>query len=126
MKRWKAVLGIIFIFILGAIAGGIISSAVIRQCRPWGKPPSREEVVRKLSRKLGLNAGQRAQVEVIVNDAHNQMREMRREDQPKIDSILTDAQTKIRTALRPDQERKFDKLVAKWKEKRKVMQEGNK
>ncbi len=125
MKRWKAVLGIIFIFILGAIAGGIISSAVIRQCRPWGRPPSREEVVRKLSRKLDLDAGQRAQVEVIVNDAHNQMREMRREDQPKIESILTGAQAKIRAVLRPDQEQKFYRLVAKWKERREKSEKGN-
>ncbi len=125
MKRWKAVLGIIFIFILGAIAGGIISTAVMRQCRPWGRPPSREEVVRKLSRKLDLDAGQRAQVEVIVNDAHNQMRAMRLEDQPKIESILTDAQAKIRSVLRPEQRQSFDKLVVKWKERREKMKKGN-
>ncbi len=125
MKRWKAVLGVIFIFILGAIAGGIISSAVIRHCQPWGRPPSREQVVSKLSRRLDLDTGQRAQVEVIVNDAHNQMREMRREDQPKIESILTDAQARIRTVLRPNQKQEFDKLVARWKERREKIDKGN-
>ncbi len=125
MKRWKAVLGVISIFILGTIAGGIISSAIIRHCQPWGRPPSREEVVRKLSRRLDLDANQRAQVEVIVNDAHNQMREMRREDKPKIDSILTDAQAKIMTVLRPNQKQKFDKLIARWKERRGKIDKGN-
>ncbi len=125
MKRWKAVLGIIFIFLLGAIAGGIISSAVYRHRQPWGKPPSREQVVRKLSHKLNLDANQRAQVEAIVNDAHNQMRDMRRAVQPKIDSILTDAQAKIRAVLRTDQKQEFNKLVARWKERREKTQEGN-
>ncbi|MHB8174461.1 MAG: periplasmic heavy metal sensor [Nitrospirota bacterium] len=125
MKRWKAVLGIIFIFLLGAIAGGIISSAVYRHRQPWGKPHSREQVVRKLSHKLNLDANQRAQVEAIVNDAHNQMRDMRRAVQPKIDSILTDAQAKIRAVLRTDQKQEFNKLVARWKERREKTQEGN-
>ena len=118
-------LGIIVVFILGAIAGGIIGREVCWNRPHWGEIHPREEVVRKLDRKLHLDANQKAQVEVIVNDAHNQMREMRRETQPKIDSIMGNAQEKIRAILRPDQKAEFEKLIAKWKARRQKLQDND-
>jgi Spy/CpxP family protein refolding chaperone len=123
MKKWKVVTGIIAVFILGAVAGGVISHGICWHRPHWGEIHPREVVVRKLSRKLHLDANQKAQVEVIVNDAHNQMREMRRETQPKIDSIMGNAQAKIRAILRPDQKAEFEKLIAKWKTQREKFKE---
>ncbi len=123
MKKWKVVTGIIVVFILGAVAGGIVGHGICWNTPHWGEVHPREEVVRKLDRKLHLDADQKAQVEVIVNDAHNQMREMRRETQPKIDSIMGNAQAKIRAILRPDQKAAFEKLIAKWKAQRQKLQE---
>ncbi len=123
MKKWKVVIGIIAVFILGAVAGGVISHAACWNRPHWGEIHPREQVVRRLSRKLHLDADQKAQVEVIVNDAHNQMREMRRETQPKIDSIMGNAQQKIRAILRPDQKAEFEKLIARWKAQREKLQE---
>ena len=123
MKKWKVVIGIIAVFILGAVAGGVIGHGICWHTPHWGEIHPREQVVRKLSRKLHLDADQKAQVEVIVNDAHNQMREMRRETQPKIDSIMGNAQQKIREILRPDQKAEFEKLIARWKAQREKLQE---
>jgi Spy/CpxP family protein refolding chaperone len=125
MKKWKVVIGIIAVFILGAVAGGVVGHGICWNRPHWGEIHPREEVVRKLSHKLHLDDAQKAQVEVIVNDAHNQMREMRRETQPKIDSIMGNAQAKIRAILRPDQKAEFEKLIAKWKARRAKLQEGD-
>ena len=123
MEKWRVLIGIIVVFILGAIAGGLMSYAACWNRPHWGETHPREEVVRKLSRKLHLDDAQKAQVEVIVNDAHNQMREMRRETQPKIDSIMGSAQAKIREILRPDQKAEFEKLIARWKAQREKLKE---
>jgi Spy/CpxP family protein refolding chaperone len=122
MKKLKVVLGIFAVFILGAVAGGVIGQGVCWHRPHWGEIHPREVVVRKLTRKLHLDDAQKAQVEVIVNDAHNQMREMRRETQPKIDSIMGSAQDKIRAILRPDQKAQFEKLVSRWKAERQRLQ----
>jgi Spy/CpxP family protein refolding chaperone len=123
MKKWKVVIGIIAVFILGAVAGGVVGHGICWNRPHWGEIHPREEVVRKLSHKLHLDDAQKAQVEVIVNDAHNQMREMRREAQPRIDSIMGNAQAKIRAILRPDQKAEFEKLVTRWKADRAKLQE---
>lgn len=125
MEKWKVVIGIVVVFVLGAVAGGVIGYGVCCHRPHWGEIHPREEVVRKLQRKLHLDADQKAQVEVIVNDAHNQMREMRRETQPKINSIMGNAQDKIRAILRPDQKAVFEKLVAKWKAQRAKLQDND-
>jgi Spy/CpxP family protein refolding chaperone len=122
MKKLKVVLGILAVFILGAVAGGVIGRGACWHRPHWGEIHPREVVVRKLTRKLHLDDAQKARVEVIVNDAHDQMREMRRETQPKIDSIMGNAQDKIRAILRPDQKAEFEKLVNRWKAERQRLQ----
>jgi Spy/CpxP family protein refolding chaperone len=125
MKKLKVILGIFAVFILGAVAGGVIGQGVCLHRPHWGEVHPRQVVIRRLTRKLHLDASQKAQVEVIVNGAHDQMREMRRETQPKIDKIMGDAQDKIRAILRPDQKAQFEKLVNRWKADRQKLQQGD-
>jgi hypothetical protein len=115
MKSWKSIVGITAVFLLGILAGGLLTAGIIRhRFRHRG-----ETIVRELSWKLRLDETQRDQLRVIVTDAEQQIRVLRRQIQPQVDTVLTQAEAKVRLMLRPDQIEKFDKVVAerhaKWR-----------
>ncbi len=122
MKNWKAFLGATGIFLLGALAGGLVTHRVYqRHIRAFlrGEPqPVTNLIVRRLSWRLRLDETQRAQLRTIIRDTQSEMAGVRREMRPKIKDILERAEQRVRDTLRPDQQEKFDKLIAerqaKW------------
>src|SRR3989442_11513057 len=108
MKRWKAILGVIGVFLFGIIAGAILTAGayeqVIRIVR--GDKNSGDIVVQRLSRELRLDETQRAQLRMVVAEAQAQLRPIRQEMQPKIEAILKESEARVRATLRPDQQKK--------------------
>ena len=123
MKKWKAVLGIVLVFVLGVVAGGLISMKVCSH-RIWAGPPPVSAVMQKLDKRLGLNPDQHTQVEAIIRDARGQMDAVRKETEPRIKSIMDGARDRIRTVLTPEQREKFEKLIQRWDERRKQREEN--
>jgi hypothetical protein len=119
MKNWKAIVGVTVVFLLGAIAGSLITFGVIRQMYQLGRGPQARTdfVVRKLSWDLWLDAQQRDQLRGIVQDGQQEMKPVRQQIHPQVEAILDRADTKIRAILRPNQVAKFDQLVAERKAK---------
>ena len=112
MKNWKAILGVVAVFLLGMAAGGLFTLGVIRRQLTGGAPVMARLVERRLSWRLRLDAAQRDQLRGIVADAQRQVREVRQQIRPQVEAILDEAVAKERATLRPDQQVKFDKLVA--------------
>jgi Spy/CpxP family protein refolding chaperone len=115
MKSWKAIVGITAVFLLGVLAGGLLTAGIIRhRFRHRG-----DVIVRRLSSKLDLDETQREQLRVIVTDAEEQIRVLRQQVQPQVETVLTQAEAKVRLILTPDQIEKFNKIVAerhaKWR-----------
>lgn len=115
MKSWKSIVGITAVFLLGILAGGLLTAGIIRhRFRHRG-----DVIVRQLSWRLRLDESQRDQLRLIVADAEQQIRVLRQQIQPQVDTVLTQAEAKVRLILTPDQVEKFDKIVAerqaKWK-----------
>lgn len=115
MKSWKAIVGITTVFLLGVLAGGLLTAGIIRhRFRHQG-----DVIVQRLSWKLGLDETQRDELRVIVTDAEEQVRVLRQQVQPQMETVLTQAEAKVRLILTPDQIEKFNKIVAerhtKWK-----------
>jgi len=118
MKNWKAIVGVLLVFVLGAAAGAFGTLGVIRY--RWmhrGPQAMADLIVRRLSWELRLDAAQRDQLRAIVNDSQQEMRSVRKQFQPQIEEILGRADAKVRAILRPGQQEKFDRLVAERKEK---------
>jgi Spy/CpxP family protein refolding chaperone len=113
MKNWKAIVGVIAVFVLGTLAGSFMTVGIIRHRFHHGQAGQAmaDHIVRKLSWDLRLDATQREQLRAIVNDGRKEMHALR----PQIESILTRSEAKVRAILRPDQQEKFDKLVAERK-----------
>jgi Spy/CpxP family protein refolding chaperone len=118
MKNWKAIAGVLLVFVLGVAAGAFGTLGVIRH--RWmhrGPQAMADFVVRRLSWELRLDTTQRDQLRNIVTDSQQQMRTVHKQFQPQIEDILNHADVQVRAILRPDQQEKFDKLVAERKEK---------
>jgi hypothetical protein len=117
MKNWKAVVGVMAIFVLGGLAGSITTIGLVRHRLVHGHGSQMLEnlIVRRLSWDLRLDRAQREQLRVIVTQGHEDMKVIRKQIQPQVEELLTRSEAKVRAMLRPDQVEKFDKLVAERK-----------
>jgi Spy/CpxP family protein refolding chaperone len=118
MKNWKAIAGILVVFLLGMAAGSFGTLGVIKH--RWmrhGPQTMADLIVRRLSWELRLDASQRDQLRAIVTDGQQEIRAVRKQFQPQVEEILSRSDAKVRTILRPDQQSKFERLVAERKEK---------
>jgi len=126
MKRWKAVVSVIMVFLLGGLAGALVTHGIyhakIEKVMRGEGGMTREYIVNRLNRELNLDKTQLDQVRTIVQDTHAQMRTVRSQYRPQMEEILKRSQDRVRTVLRPDQVEKFDKIIA---ERRKRHEEDN-
>lgn len=81
-------------------------------------------VVRRLSWELRLDRAQRSQLRVIVNDGWEEMKAVHEQVRPQVEGILSNSEAKVRVILRPDQQGKFDKLIAERKAKQAQSKDG--
>ena len=116
MKGWKAVAGVLLVFLLGVAAGGI---GVYRFHRHRmdrffrGEPGAVSGfLVHRLSRELDLDAQQKARVEAIARRSEEEMRTLRQQLRPQFEEILSRGRQEIRAELRPDQQQRFDAMDA--------------
>jgi len=122
MNKWKTIASIVVVFLLGALAGGIVSYEISMR-RVEGvirgeSRPTREYIVRRLDRRLHLDAAQRQQLRNIVEETHLQIKAVRKQLRPETDEILARSQDKVRALLRPDQLQEYELIVAERKKKR--------
>jgi hypothetical protein len=117
MKNWKAIVGVIAVFVLGGLAGSITTIGVVRHrlVHGHGSQMLANLIVRRLSWELRLDREQRSQLRVIVVEGQGEMKVIRKQIQPQVEDLLTRSEVKVRALLRPDQQEKFDKLVAERK-----------
>ena len=122
MKKWKAIVSIIIVFLLGALAGALVTHKIYQHRVEGimkGEPKTmREFIVRRLERELHLDTNQLEQLRAIVEETHAEMRRVRRQFRPQIEEILARSQEKIRVLLRPDQFEKYEKIITERKKKR--------
>ena len=113
--------------VLGGLAGAFGTMCICRHRGDWmmrgGPHAYGEGVVRRLDHELKLSEDQRRQVEVIVNDARTEIRELRKQAQPKIDAVFNQAAGRISAILSPEQKVKFEKFVERKRERMKRWQD---
>ena len=121
MKNWKAIVGVILVFVLGMLAGGLVTGKVLQRRFRQGPAAVSEAIVRRLSVSLRLDQQQREQLRVIVHDAQQEMEAVRKQVQPQFAEVFDHAEGQVREILRPEQREKFDKIAAesraKWRPK---------
>ncbi len=116
MQNWKTIVGVVGVFVLGMIAGGLVTARVLqkRVPRPWppGSPVVVDWVVRRLDWQLGLDREQRQQILAIMQETQRALQKTQAQIRPQMDKIFAESNQKVRAVLRPDQQEKYDRIVA--------------
>ena len=122
MKKWKALVSIIILLLLGAAAGALVTHKIYQERMEnviSGEPKTtRDFIVRRLNREFDFDATQLEQLRAIVQETHAEMKNVRRQIRPQIEEILSHSQDKVRAILRPDQRVKFEQIIAERRKKR--------
>ena len=122
MKRWKSTLGVLLVFLLGALAGAAVVHRVGRQSVEAvlsGRGGATADfVVRRLTRSLDLDPAQQDQVRAIVTETRRDIVEIRKPIQGQIQEAFERSRVRIRAILRPEQQEKFDRIQSERRMRR--------
>jgi hypothetical protein len=125
MKRLRSILGIVAIFVLGVIAGGLITLRIIdvaqRKAFEGGGGAVADLVARRISLKLRADAAQREQIRLILRDTAKDFESVREQVGPQLNESLEKTETRLRAVLKPDQQKEFDLIMERarqnWKKR---------
>lgn len=119
MKNWKLLAVLVLVFVLGTVAGGLLTARVIqtriKHVLAGGPDAVTKAIVRRMSWQLRLDDTQRARLFAVVGNAQKEVHAVRQTVQPQVREIIQRAEAEVRGLLRPDQIPKFDKLTAEQK-----------
>jgi hypothetical protein len=120
MKKWKTIISIIAVFLLGSLAGALVTYEIYQHrigsfIRGEQK---RELIIQRLNYELNLDTVQLSQLRVIVEETYAEIKNARKQIRPQIEAILESSQNRVRAILRPDQLEKYEKIIAERKKRR--------
>ncbi len=110
-SHWKAIFGVLLIFVLGFTAGIVCSSIFVhRKMIAFLQHPGvavQAALERRLTRKLNLDENQKKQIHDIFVENLQDRRELGRQIQPQVRMVNIETFQKINSVLRPDQQETF-------------------
>jgi len=110
---WKSSILIVLIgWFLGAASGLLI----MRYCHSMH--PLHGRMRDRLVRELSLTSAQKTQVDAILQDSHQKMDGVYTQANQQLEDIRKATRAQIRQLLTPEQQAKFDQLIAKHQGKR--------
>jgi len=122
MKRWKSILGVLLVFLLGALAGGAayhsFGHQMVEAVLSGRGGATVDLVVKRLTRSLDLDSAQRDQVRAIVTETRRDLVEIRKPVQGQVEAAFERSRLRVRAILRPDQQEKFDRIQAERRKRR--------
>src|SRR5262245_31084150 len=108
--RLKVWLVLVVVFMLGSITGGALTA--LYRSRSGGEKPDRNSRLEKIRKELNLTDEQTKAVNAILDDTKNEYRALRTELRPRFEEPRMKARAKMRALLTPEQQQKFDAIVA--------------
>jgi Spy/CpxP family protein refolding chaperone len=122
MKRLKAITGIVLIFALGVLTG-ILGTDMYYKCRierfrEAGPSARKELLVKKLTRRLDLTPQQQEKIAEIFVEMREDLSALRAKHRPELDAIRARSHARIKAILNADQQKKFDEMIERFKQRR--------
>jgi hypothetical protein len=119
--KWKLWSGVVAVFIVGAIVGGLSTTALIRghflQVMKSGSPRGvHKPIAEKLTADLALTPEQRAEVQRIVQDFEPRFKEFEQQARTGVRAVMSEMEARIREVLTPEQQVKYDAGIKKMHE----------
>ena len=109
--KLKIIAAVLGIFVLGCATGAALDSAYRIRAAGHGRQ-GKQDFFEHLQRNLNLNDQQATQIRAIVSETRESYRQLRTEVNPQYDAIRQRARARIRALLTPEQQQKFDSMIA--------------
>jgi Spy/CpxP family protein refolding chaperone len=107
LKIW---LVLVVVFVLGSVTGAAVTG--FYHAMAHNTRPAPHERMEKLRRDLNLTDEQMKSVSTILDETRNEYKQLKTELKPRFDEPRQKARTRIRALLTPEQQQKFDAMVA--------------
>jgi len=107
---FKIWLVLVVVFVLGSVTGAAITGFYHAMAHNTHSTP--HERMEKLRRDLNLTDEQMKSVSAILDETRNEYKALKTELKPRFDEPRQKARSKIRALLTPEQQQKFDAMVA--------------
>jgi Spy/CpxP family protein refolding chaperone len=107
-------------FLLGAIVGGTCVYYYAWSTGHWHRPFNRQNFVSRLKGELNLSDTQVPQLEQILEGSTRKFKSAQQQADSQLNAIREDTRNGIRQILSPQQAQKFDELVRRWDERRRL------
>ncbi len=105
-NKWQVRGAATIIFLLGFTAGALALNAYRSWLRPGGSGP-RENRFEQMVKDLQLSAEQKTQVQQIFDDTREKLAGLRKESEPRVREIRSQADERIQKVLTPEQWQRF-------------------
>lgn len=115
MQR-RAALYFVLTFVFGVAVGAVGLFLYAWYGGHWHREVGRGDFARYLSHELNLDSQQTQQVTQIINDSSKKFDELRTATRPQFEALRQQTDSQIRQILNPDQTRKFDEVIRKWRQ----------
>jgi hypothetical protein len=121
----RTAIGLVVVLLLSGLALGVAFDRVVLGARaprpPWWQRQKPEAQVAKLTKELGLDAEQAMRVEAAMQQRWQGMTTVLGRVEPELEAIRSEANRSIASALRPEQQERFGRLVQEEAERRAAM-----
>ncbi len=114
MKKWRLIVGVMLVFILGLLVGSLGTRFYHRDwwSEPFGKDsPARKAVfLQRLTKELRLTEGQQKEFKDIVEETDKKLEAFGLERRSAIKAILDESFSRMKEKLDPEQQKKLEEL----------------
>jgi Spy/CpxP family protein refolding chaperone len=111
--RLKIWLVLIVVFVLGSVTGAALTGLYRSRASGGERSEARmHERFEKMRRELSLTDQQTNSVRAILDETRNDYRTLRTELRPRFEEPRQKARVRIRALLNPEQQQKFDAMIA--------------
>lgn len=122
MKPWlKSTITLLVGFLLGAAATGLVLHQIFPPHHPPGAADA-DRVLKRLDSKLGFTADQKEKVALLLKQELPKADVLRKEGDEKFQALRNSFNSQLRLLLTPDQQKKYDDMVAQWEQRRRKQQ----
>jgi Spy/CpxP family protein refolding chaperone len=108
---FKIWLVLVVVFVLGSVTGAAITGFYHAMAHNDTHSAPRDRM-EKIRRDLNLTDEQMKLVSAILDETRNEYKQLKTELKPRFDEPRQKARTRIRALLSPEQQQKFDAMVA--------------
>ncbi len=112
-SRWQILAAGIVVFALGILVGALGTNLYHRR-GPTSQYAGRREAFAQAVKQLDLNSEQQAKVDAILEDTRSQLRDVRKEESPKVSDIRKKARERLQSVLTPEQWRQLQEKMKSY------------